>query len=165
MRSGSILAGPNLPVSGENPAENGNEEERQGNLSILENDGNPIAEEPGLAENPDVEVEVDMGYSDDSFSPPNSSSPDPIDFLSCRSGAMAWAVAWDPPSPVVTRKKTVKMGVRKKPMSFRGGKLGAARAGKGKRGRGRTRAVVFEDMLDELDDDDMVLVGSDPLNI
>ena len=176
VRSGSILVGPDLPVSGENPAENDNEEERQRNLSIPETDGNPIAEEPSLAENPDVEMEVDMGYADDSFSPPNSSSPDPIDFLSCRSGgAGTWAVAWDPPSPDVTRKKTVKMGVGKKQMSFGRGKLGAGRAGKGKRGRGRTRAVVFEDMVDDLDvlgvqveendDGDAEHVGTDPLNI
>lgn len=113
---------------------------------------------------------MDMGYADDSFSP--HSSPDPIDFLSCRCGEMGWAVAWDPPSPVVTRKETVKMGARKKQMSFGRGKLGAAKAGKGKRGRGRTRAVVFEDMLDvpdvqleEISDDDLLLVGTDPLNI
>ena len=173
VRSGSILAGPDLPVSGERPTENENEEERQGNLSIPENIGNLIAEEPSLAENPDVEMEVDMGYADDSFSPPNSSSPDPIDFLSCRSGgAGTWAVAWDPPSPVVARKKMVK---GKKQMSFGRGKLGAARTGKGKRGRGRTRAVVFEDMGDDLDllgvqaeendDGDAEHVGTDPLNI
>ena len=176
VRSGSILAGPDLPVSGENPAGNETEGEHQGNLSIPENDGNPVVEEPSLAENPDVEMEVDMGYADDSFSPPTSSSPDPIDFLSCRSGgAGTWAVAWDPPSPVVTRKKTVKMGAGKKQMSFGRGKLGAARAGKGKRGRGRMRAVVFEDMGDDLDllgvqveendDGDAEHVGTDPLNI
>ena len=176
VRSGSILAGPDLPISGENPAENQNEEEGQGNLPILENDGNPFAEEPGLAENPDVDMEVDMGYADDSFSPPNSSSPDPIDFLSCRSGgAGTWAVAWDPPSPVVTRKKIVKMGGGKKQMSFGRGKLGAGRTGKGKRGKGRTRVVVFEDMVDDLDllgvqveendGGDAEHVGTDPLNI
>ncbi|EDR05574.1 uncharacterized protein LACBIDRAFT_302878 [Laccaria bicolor S238N-H82] len=167
VRSGSILAGPDLPIiSAENP-ENENEEERQGNLSIPENDGNSsIAEEPRLTETPDVEMEGDMGYADDSFSPPGSSSPDPIDFLSCRTGEGMWAVAWDPPSPVVTRKKTVKVGVGKKAMmSFGRGKLGAARAGKRGRGKGRMRAVVFEDMLDELDDGDMEHVGTDPLNI